>query len=422
MDYSTQFVKCESRPDSESEARVYRCPLCCCMEFYTKEEFHSHLTSVVARINQLQCNECQQGFPSLQEYTEHLLVDCTAVEESSTATVQVKQEQVDCIQYVVVEDVTSEPAEKITLNQVEMQELPIERKRARKSNLVPRKFIESSNDIEPRQPPAQAKASPAKKGKKKQVAKKKKKKKKKDVAASEPAPDEEFDSYFMPTEPAPTGRQSKMPSSFCCEYCGKILKRNDDYIKHVRVHTGEKPCVCLLCGKRFRVTCSLTLHMRTHTNERPYHCSLCPRRFKSHSQLNLHVKSHAVERNYQCPYCEKKFKTISVLASHKKHHFKMLECELCHRPFSTNSLLKKHHRLVHSETGHEFKCSLCGFAFGKAWVLENHLRNDHSEADLENSGLDIENGVPPLECFMDVNVSEPVAEKRVRKQKLIMDM
>jgi uncharacterized Zn-finger protein len=197
---------------------------------------------------------------------------------------------------------------------------------------------------------------------------------------------DDFDKWFNePEEKKPKRRQSKLPSSFCCEYCGKICKRNDDYIKHVRVHTGEKPCVCVVCGKGFRVTSGLTLHMRTHTNERPYKCSGCQRTFKSYSQLDFHKKSqHSDLRNYQCSYCGKTFKTIGILTNHKKTHFKPYECELCKRVFTSGTMRKKHYRLVHSEQGKEFKCVLCGEAYGKAWILETHLKS-HPEFKTEDA-------------------------------------
>lgn len=80
----------------------------------------------------------------------------------------------------------------------------------------------------------------------------------------------------------------KEPKQHQCDTCGKIFKRREYLVQHIRTHTGEKPYRCHLCEKRFVNSGHLATHMRTHTGERPHACSLCPKAFNTKQELNKH--------------------------------------------------------------------------------------------------------------------------------------
>ncbi|XP_064092811.1 zinc finger and BTB domain-containing protein 7C-like isoform X23 [Macrobrachium nipponense] len=76
-----------------------------------------------------------------------------------------------------------------------------------------------------------------------------------------------------------------------CRYCSYASHFKGNVVRHMRVHTGDKPFACPYCPLKFIQKCILTMHVRTHTGEKPHACHLCPYRAIKKILLKNHLLS-----------------------------------------------------------------------------------------------------------------------------------
>jgi len=205
-----------------------------------------------------------------------------------------------------------------------------------------------------------------------------------------------------------------------CEHCAKYLMTRYSYVRHLRIHTGEKPCTCHVCGKQFRTSALLNRHVRdvhegikdhpcdfcgrkfankramvdhrrVHTGERPCVCHLCGKAFKTKASLYVHNLFHTDVFPHHCTHCNKSFRRRHQLNVHLLLHTgeKPHCCQMCGKCFRLRKSLKRH-VLTHS-TEKPFECLVCGQLFAQERYLKNHGKTH---------GIQISNKIPPLYSFL----------------------
>lgn len=95
---------------------------------------------------------------------------------------------------------------------------------------------------------------------------------------------------------APHRKQGVTSDDFKCEVCGRQLCGHFSLMRHMRLHTGDKPFKCEECGKAFRQRGTLSTHMRLHTGAASYECARCGATFRHRSSLRRHEgHAHGIE-------------------------------------------------------------------------------------------------------------------------------
>lgn len=77
-----------------------------------------------------------------------------------------------------------------------------------------------------------------------------------------------------------------------CPYCTKEFRKPSDLVRHIRIHTHEKPFKCPQCFRAFAVKSTLTAHIKTHTGIKAFKCQHCMKSFSTSGSLKVHIRLH----------------------------------------------------------------------------------------------------------------------------------
>lgn len=167
--------------------------------------------------------------------------------------------------------------------------------------------------------------------------------------------------------------KSKKDEQIVCEICGRQFMLRRMLMRHIKLHSNDKPYKCTECNKQFIQNCQLEEHFRTHTGYRPFQCTICDKDFSKSSYLRAHLKTHTLEKPYKCNLCGKGFSQSNQVTRHKRIHTneKPYSCDICHKEFSQLGHLSTHMKIHNAKKAN--MCPTCGKGFTQRWGLTRHM-------------------------------------------------
>lgn len=236
----------------------------------------------------------------------------------------------------------------------------------------------------------------------------------------------------------------KNEKDYMCEYCGRLFRSHSGLQSHIQInhlHKKKYSCtecdygtysklvlhshvqvkhnsensgqhICPVCGLLVTQRYLLLKHITVHTHDRPHKCDQCTKTFSTNDRLTAHVKSVHTPRQFKCDYCSKFFQTKFHVQRHLKTHFndRLYQCPYCNYASSTHGNLSKHVRNVHRKSD---------FSLRRLKAMKRLPPSDGSELEwLERSQTVVKNYLEKLgnRIGTSVTLESLCEEERKRKQ------
>lgn len=182
-------------------------------------------------------------------------------------------------------------------------------------------------------------------------------------------------------------KQGQKPTSEC-GICQKTFKRNDSLVRHMFIHTGEKPYECKDCGKTFRQRSALKRHRLYHhtSDDNKLKCTECDKAFSTLHYFRQHLNIHNGVR-FPCTMCNKSFSAQGTLKTHLQLHNDMnksyVTCSICEKVFTSKINLNLH--METHEGTQQLACDVCDARFSRKPDLQRHMHIHTGEKPLKCS-------------------------------------
>uniref|UniRef100_A0A0A9WK10 C2H2-type domain-containing protein n=2 Tax=Lygus hesperus TaxID=30085 RepID=A0A0A9WK10_LYGHE len=144
-------------------------------------------------------------------------------------------------------------------------------------------------------------------------------------------------------------KHSSKKKTKTCQQCGYITLNANDFKKHLRIHTGEKPYKCPYCDYRAVVMQHIRKHIPKHTGFKPFFCTECNYRCSDSAVLKTHLMTHTDIKPFVCPHCGYRCRQSGALKKHIRTHTgdRPHSCPHCDYKATQAGHVKVHMRRIH---------------------------------------------------------------------------